>query len=65
MTKSLDDLYKENENEKKRAYNDRVINVEKSSFTPLVFTTTGGMGPECQKLNKRIAESIALIAQEH
>ena len=64
MTKSLDDLYKENENEKKRAYNDRVINVEKSSFTPLVFTTTGGMGPECQKLNKRIAESIALKQKE-
>ena len=64
MTKSLDDLYKENENEKKRAYNDRIINVEKSSFTPLVFTTTGGMGPECHKLNKRIAETIASKQKE-
>ena len=59
MTKSLEVLYAENENQKKRAYNDRVINVEKATFTPLIFTTTGGMGPECQKLNKRIAESIA------
>jgi len=64
MTKSLDDLYKENENEKKRAYNDRIINVEKSSFTSLVFTTTGGMGPECHKLNKRIAETIASKQKE-
>ena len=59
MTKSLEALYTENENQKKRAYNERVINVEKATFTPLVFTTSGGMGPECQKLNKRIAESIA------
>ena len=59
MTMSLEALYAENENQKKRAYNERVINVEKATFTPLVFTTTGGMGPECQKLNKRIAESIA------
>ena len=33
--------------------------MEKATFTPLVFTTTGGMDPECQKLNKRIAEKIA------
>ena len=57
--KSLQQLYKENENEKKRQYNDRIINCEKATFTPLVFTTTGGMGPECQKLNKRLAELIA------
>ena len=26
---------------------------------PLVFTTSGGMGPECTRLNQRIAELIA------
>ena len=40
-------------------YNDRIINVEKATFTPLVFTTTGGMGPECSRMNKRIAELIS------
>ena len=64
MAKSLEALYKENEQEKKRAYNDRVIQVEKSSFTPLVFLTTGGMGPECERLNKRLAELISNKSSE-
>ena len=59
MKKSLSYLYKENENQKKNMYNDRIINVEKATFTPLVFTTTGGMGPECSRMNKRIAELIS------
>ena len=57
--KTLDQIYRKNENEKKNLYNDRIINVEKSSFTPLVFSTSGGMAPECLKLNKRIAELLA------
>ena len=57
--KTLDQIYRKNENEKKNLYNDRIINVEKSSFTPLVFSTSGGMVPECLKLNKRIAELLA------
>ena len=57
--KTLDQIYRQNENEKKNAYNDRIINVEKGSFTPLVFSTSGGMAPECLKLNKRIAELLA------
>ena len=45
--KTLDQIYRQNENEKKNLYNERIINVEKSSFTPLVFSTSGGMAPEC------------------
>ena len=56
MRKSLGALYSEGEAEKKRKYNDRIINNEHASFTPLVFLTTGGMAPECSRLNKRIAE---------
>ena len=41
MEKSLPQLYRENELQKKNAYNDRVLNNEKATFTPLVFTTTG------------------------
>ena len=32
------------ENEKKRAYNRRVIKIEQEVFTPLVFGTNGAMG---------------------
>ena len=52
-------LYKKHEQEKKRKYNDRVLNVDRGTFTPLVLTTTGGMGPECTKFFKRVAELIA------
>ena len=57
--KSLTQIYRMNENEKKNLYNERVQNVEKGTFTPLVFLTSGGMGPECLKFNKRIAEKTA------
>ena len=60
----MDQIYRQNENEKKNFYNDRIINVEKSSFTPLVFSTSGGMAPECLKLNKRIAELMAMKRKE-
>ena len=62
--KSLEQIYRQNENEKKKLYNERILNVEKSTFTPLIFTTTGGMGPECQKFNKRMAEMIATKTKE-
>ena len=52
-------LYIRHEKEKKRMHNDRVIQVEKGSFSPLIFSTTGGMGPECTKFHKRVAELIS------
>ena len=54
-----DQLYIQQEREKKRTYNDRILQVEKGSFSPLIFSTTGGMGPECTKYHKRIAELIS------
>ena len=62
--KTLAQIYREHENEKKNLYNERIIDVEKSSFTPLVFTTTGGMGPECEKLNKKLSELISIKRNE-
>ena len=52
-------VYQEKEREKKRAYNERILQVEKGSFSPLTFSTTGGMGPECTRFHKRVAELIA------
>ena len=51
--------YKKHEGEKKRGYNARVLNVEKATFTPLVFSTHGGMGKEAEAFHKRLASLIA------
>ena len=45
--------------EKKRKYNARVMQVEKASFTPLVFSTTGGMGTEADRFYKHLATKIS------
>ena len=52
-------MYHYHEQQKKRDYNLRVINVEKGTFTPLVFSTTGGMGQEATSFIKRLAEKTA------
>ena len=54
-SKSLLQLYISHENEKKRSYNQRVAQVELATFTPLVFSTTGGESPECMRFHKRLA----------
>ena len=46
-------IYELHENEKKRLYGDRVIEIEHGTFIPLVFTTTGGMGKECNRYQRR------------
>ncbi|KAK3748351.1 hypothetical protein QZH41_000091 [Actinostola sp. cb2023] len=53
------------ENEKKRMYSKRVMEIEQGTFTPLVFTTTGGMGNECLRYNSRLAELIAIKKAHH
>ena len=52
------------EDEKKRKYASRIIEVENGTFTPLVFTTTGGMTQECQRYHSRLAELISSKKQE-
>ena len=52
-------MYKTHEREKKRTYNERIIQVEKGSFTPIVVSTFGGMGQEAERYHKRLAELIA------
>ena len=51
--------YRSNEKEKKNHYNQRIMEVEHGSFTPLVFAATGGMGRECTKFYNRLSEMIA------
>ena len=53
-------IYRIHENEKKRLYSKRVLDIEHGTFTPLVFTTTGGMGKECLMYHSRLAQLIAI-----
>ena len=64
VTVSLKSLYQRNEDEKKALYEERVLQVEKGSFQPLVFLTTGGTGPSCSKVIKRMAGKIAVKKRE-
>ena len=56
---STEALFRQHEQEKKRKYQHRVLNVERGSFTPLVFMTTGGCGKEADRHHKRVAELLA------
>ena len=58
-------IYKLHENDKKRLYSFRVLEVERGTFTPLAFTTTGGMSDECQRYHSRLAELLAVKKQEN
>ena len=51
--------YRRNELEKKRAYDQRVRESEHGSFSPLVFSTTGGMGTTAMVVYKQLASMIS------
>ena len=51
-------IYKKHENDKKRQYAERVMEIEQGTVTPIVFTTTGGMADECVKYHSGLAELI-------
>ena len=56
---TIETAHKTNEDGKKREYNDRILQIEHGSFTPLVFSSFGGMGVECSHFYNRVAEKIA------
>ena len=55
----LKQIYKQHENDKKILYTQRVMDVKQPTFTPLVFTTTGGVREECRRYHNRLAELVA------
>ncbi len=55
----LSACYKKHEREKKRAYVQRVHEVEHSSFTPLVLAATGGLENEATSFYKRLASLLS------
>ena len=56
---TLSACYRKHEREKKRAYDQRIREVEHSSFSPLVFSATGGMGREATCFYRRLASMLA------
>ncbi len=56
----ISSLYRRHEKSKKRQYGARVCEIEQGCFTPLVLTTTGGMGPEATTFYKRLADLLAV-----
>ena len=62
---SYKQLEPKHENKKKCSYTRGVLDIEHGSFKSLVFTSTGGMGPECLRIHSRLAELIANKKGEH
>ena len=58
-------MYIQHERFKKRGYNDRIIQVEKGTFSPAVFSCSGGASPETSKLIKVIATKLSAKRGEH
>ena len=52
-------IFKEQENEKKRKYNQRVMDVEMGTFTPWVSGTDECMGLDCHNFLKTLANKLS------
>ena len=56
---SLSQCYRRAELEKRRLYEERIREIEHGSFTPLVFSCSGGMGPLATIVYRRLASLIS------
>ena len=57
--------YRKHKLEKKRQYEQRVREVEHTSFTPLVLSATGGIASEATVFYKRLASCLATKWDQH
>ena len=58
-------IYVRAENEKKRKYNRRILDVECGTFTPLIFSVYGGAGPEAQSFIKLLCNKISYKTKQN
>ena len=63
--KEIPKMYEHHEQLKKKEYNARIIEIEKGSFTPLIFSCSGGTSEEAEKFIKRLAMKISEKKHEH
>ena len=59
LNKALPQCFIQNEKDKKWQCNERVLEIDHGSFTPLVFLIYGSMERECSTSHKRLAKKIA------
>ena len=62
---TMQQCFAKNEKEKKINYNERIINVDNGSFTPLIFSIHGGIACECSTFYSRLSELIANKKNAH
>ena len=58
--KDIHQMHTSHEKQKKKEYGARILEIEKGSFTPLIFSCTGGAGPEATTFIKRLAQKISI-----
>ena len=63
-SKEIKTMYSSAEAVKKRKYNERILQVDKGTFTPLVFSCSGGMATEASKMLKHLALRSSVKKQE-
>ena len=56
---SIKSVLRSHELKKKRKYNTRIMEVEQGTFTPIVLTVKGVMGPEATRYHKILAEKLS------
>ena len=61
---SLSITESKHEQQQKRNYNRRIMNIEHGTFTPLFFSVSGGMGKECSMFHKHVAERLTIKTDE-
>ena len=57
--RSLPQIYRSQETEKHGQYQERILNVDRRTFTPLVFSALGGASPAASTFLKRLADKVA------
>ena len=63
--KSLQSCYGRLEAGNKHAYQDRILNVEHGSFSPLIVSTSGGLGPSDTIVYCRLASLLSIKRDKH
>ena len=58
-TRTLQEACRHHEDLKRLEYEERIVNVERGSFCPLVFSTSGAVGPLCDRFLKRLAGKMS------
>ena len=57
---SVSAAYRPHENKKRRAYGQRIQEIELASFTPIVMSSAGGLALEATTFYKRLASLLTL-----